>query len=189
MTTTYRHLALGAVAIAIGISAALAQTGRFEFPSGSMKPTILPGAIVNVVSYASGAQPARGDLIAFHTSAQPRTVHLMRVVGVGGDKVQVVNGALQLNGEPVKREPIADFADTDDGTPQAVKQWHETLPGGAAYNVIELVPHGPFDNTALMIVPPGHVFVLGDNRENVRDSRDPGVGMIPLANVNGRVAK
>ena len=178
-----------AVAIMLGLTASWAQTGPYKLPSASMNPTFTPGRIVNVVKHGPSAQPTPGDVIAFRVPSDMKTVFLFRVVGTTGDKVQVVKGVLHINGVAIKREQIADFADTDEGKPISVKQWRETLPGGAAYNVIHLYPSGPFDNTGVITVPAGHVFVLGDSRHNARDSRDTSVGMIPLANVVGRVAK
>lgn len=182
-------LFLTGLAIAAGASLACAQTGAYKIPSGSMKPTLMPGDVVNVAKYPAGTQPARGDLIAFRLPSDAKIVFIMRIVGLAGDKVQVVGGALQVNGEAVKREQIADFADTLDGKPHAVKRWRETLAGGLAHETIDLVPNGPLDNTAAVTVPAGHVFVLGDNRDNARDSRDPGIGTIPLDHINGRVVK
>jgi signal peptidase I len=184
-----KSIVVAAFAIAGCVSAALAQTGTYKIPSGSMKPTLMPGDVVNVAKYPAGTQPARGDLIAFRLPSDTKTVFIMRVVGLAGDKVQVVGGALQINGEAVKREQIADFADTLDGKPHPVKRWRETLTGSLAHETIDLVPNGPLDNTAAVTVPAGHVFVLGDNRDNARDSRDPSIGTIPLDHVNGRVSK
>ena len=183
------YLVTVAFATIVGLTASSAQTGPYKLPSASMNPTFIPGTIVNVVKYDAGAQPAPGDVIAFRVPSDMKTVFLFRVVGIGGDKVQVIKGALHINGDAIKREQIADFADTDEGKPISVKQWRETPPGGASYNVIHLFPSGPFDNTAVVTVPAGHVFVLGDSRHNARDSRDASVGMIPLANVIGRVVK
>jgi signal peptidase I len=103
----------------------------------------------------------------------------------------MIGGVLHINGQPVKRERIADFVETD-GTRQArVRQWRETLPNGVSYATLDLVDNGFYDNTPVYQVPAGHYFMMGDNRDNSIDSRarpeNGGVGYVPFENLVGRV--
>ena len=99
-------------------------------------------------------------------------------------------GELYINGTAVKRERMEDFEASDPcgGGPPKVKRWRETLPEGASYETLDCVDRGFYDNTNVFTVPAGHLFVLGDNRDNSTDSRVlTSVGYIPLENVIGRV--
>ena len=101
----------------------------------------------------------------------------------------MIGGALVINGQPVKRERIADYEALDAfDRPVKVAQYAETLPGGATFPVIERDgDRGFWDNTVVYTVPAGHVFTLGDNRDNSSDSRDlQSVGYIPVRNLIGR---
>lgn len=160
---------------------------RYTVPSGSMKPTILPGTVLSAFKYAPGTAPTRGDIIAFRLASEPQTTFIMRVVGLPSERLQMVNGVLQINGEPVKREPMPDFADTEDGKTRPVKRWRETLPNSVNHETLDLVEGGPFDNTAVFNVPAGGLFVLGDNRDNAQDSRLPRVGFVSVGNVVGYI--
>ena len=109
--------------------------------------------------------------------------YVKRVVGLPGDRIQMIQGQLYLNGTPVKRECLADLI--EDGWP--AKHWRETLPNGASYETLDLTDNGFFDNTQIYTVPPGAYFVLGDNRDNSQDSRVAVHGFVPFDNLVGRV--
>jgi signal peptidase I len=171
-------------ATAPGLAQELAA--RYILPSGSMKPTLLPQTTLSAFKYPSGAAPARGDIIAFRLTSNPQTVFLMRVVGLPGERIQMVDGVLQINGEPVKREQMPDFADTEDGKTIQVKRWRETLPNGVSYTTLELPYNKQSDNTEVYEVPADNYFMMGDNRHNSTDSRFPQVGFVPFENFVGR---
>ena len=181
----------------------------FHLPAASMSPTLLSGDYAFASKYAYGytryslpfspplfsgrifgADPARGDVIVFRLPKDTSTDYVKRVVGLPGDRIQMKEGELYINGTPVKRERVADFEESDvcgGGAPK-VQRWRETLPEGASYETLDCVDRGYYDNTSVFTVPAGHLFVLGDNRDNSTDSRVlTAVGYIPLENVVGRI--
>src|SRR6266511_3610152 len=109
--------------------------------------------------------------------------------GLPGDRIQMKDGELHINGAALKRERVESFEGSDacGGGPSKVKRWRETLPEGATYETLDCVDRGFYDNTNVFTVPAGHLFVLGDNRDNSTDSRVTSVGYIPLENLVGRV--
>jgi signal peptidase I len=182
----------------------------FNMPSNSMTPTLLNGDYFFVSKYAYGythyslpfsprlfsgrifgSAPERGDVVVFRLPKDDSTDYVKRVVGLPGDRIQMKEGQLYINGTAVAHEPLADFAGGDscgsnDGT--KIKRWRETLPNGASYETLDCVNNGYYDNTSVYTVPAGHFFVLGDNRDNSTDSRVlSAVGYIPLENFVGRV--
>jgi signal peptidase I len=179
----------------------------FNIPSGSMKSTLLVGdyLFVSKLSYGYsrysfpfgwpafsgrvfGADPKRGDVAVFKLPRDNSTDYIKRVIGLPGDEVQVRQGVLYLNGTAVPRRPTGTFVDIeDDGVRRTVQAFQETLPNGVTYTVLDAEPNGPFDNTNVYKVPPGHFFMMGDNRDNSTDSRVLSqVGYVPRDNFVGR---
>ncbi len=121
----------------------------------------------------------------------PRDDHIdyiKRLIGLPGDRIQMRNGVIFLNGKPVPREELALPGET---TPYGgeVHRFRETLPGGKTYLTNAYVPGGEVDNTDVYTVPPKHYFMMGDNRDNSQDSRFPeatGVGYVPEENLMGK---
>jgi signal peptidase I len=178
----------------------------FNIPSGSMKETLLVGDYLFVSKYSYGyshysfpfsppifsgriwsGSPERGDVVVFRLPKDDSTDYIKRVIGLPGDRVQMIEGVLHINGEPVKRERIEDFIDNDEGRGTRVRRWRETLPNGVSYTTLDLVENGFYDNTPPYMVPAGHFFMMGDNRDNSTDSRvQSQVGYVPLANIVGK---
>src|SRR5205823_10711530 len=132
-----------------------------------------------------GSPPARGDVAVFALPTDVSTTFIKRVIGLPGDRIQMIGGLLHINGTPVKRERVSDFVDDDNGT--RARRWRETLPNGIAYETLDLQDNGPLDDTEVYIVPPGHYFMMGDNRDDSADSRVPSVvGYVPFENLIGK---
>ncbi len=196
---------LYAVLIAIAVRTFLYEP--FNIPSGSMKPTLLVGdyLFVSKASYGysryslpfglplfSGriwaTSPERGDVAVFKLPRDGKTDYIKRIIGLPGDRIQVRQGILHINGEPVQRERIEDYVDESfAGTPNRMAQYIETLPNGVKHRIVEESDEEQFDNTRVYEVPAGHYFAMGDNRDNSQDSRVEGaVGYVPDVNLVGR---
>jgi signal peptidase I len=178
----------------------------FNIPSGSMKATLLVGDYLFVSKYSYGysqfsfplspplfsgrifgSQPERGDIVVFRLPADTSTDYIKRVIGLPGDRIQMVDGVLHINGQPTRRERIEDYIDTDEGRRTArVRRWRETLPNGVSYTTLDLPYNLQSDNTEVFNVPADHYFMMGDNRHNSTDSRFPQVGTVPFENIVGR---
>ncbi|MFO1068624.1 MAG: signal peptidase I [Geminicoccaceae bacterium] len=197
---TFRTLVY-ALLIALGVRTLLFEP--FNIPSGSMKPTLLVGDYLFVSKFSYGysryslpfglplldgrlfgRMPERGDVVVFKLPSDNSTDYIKRVIGLPGDRIQVVNGILHVNGQPVKVEPIGMFEDEERGRSAEIPMFQETLPEGVQHRILEMSNSGPFDDTQVFEVPPGHFFAMGDNRDNSQDSRV--IGFIPVENLIGR---
>ncbi|MGE0715982.1 MAG: signal peptidase I [Alphaproteobacteria bacterium] len=179
----------------------------FNIPSGSMIPTLLIGDYLFVSKFSYGYSryslpfglplisgrilsrpPERGDVAVFKYPRDNKTDYIKRIVGLPGDRLQVKGGVLHINGEPVKRQRVEDFVERSPfGGAIRFAQYIETLPNGRRHRILEITDDGPFDNTPEYVVPAGHYFAMGDNRDNSADSRDPSaVGFVPAENLVGR---
>ncbi|MEC9244691.1 MAG: signal peptidase I [Nitratireductor rhodophyticola] len=177
----------------------------FSIPSGSMRPTLLEGDYLFVTKWAYGysrhslpfspplfsgriwgSEPERGDVVVFKFPPNPSVDYIKRVVGMPGDKIQMREGELYINDKAVEREKIGQIDDPDiTEMDRPVDVYRETLPNGVSYETLDLTANGIGDNTREFIVPEGHYFMMGDNRDNSADSRFS-VGFVPAENLVGR---
>jgi signal peptidase I len=177
----------------------------FSIPSGSMRPTLLEGDYLFVTKWAYGysryslplspnlfsgriwgSDPERGDVVVFKFPPNPSLDYIKRVIGLPGDRVQVKDGVLYINDEAVQREKIGEITNPDiTETDRPVDVYRETLPNGVSYDTLDLTPNSAGDNTREFVVPEGHYFMMGDNRDNSADSRFT-VGFVPEDHLVGR---
>lgn len=196
-------------AVLIAVSVHTIAYKPFNIPSGSMKPTLLVGDYLFVSKFAYGysrysipfspplfngrlfdRKPVLGDVIVFRGPNDDRD-YVKRLVGFPGDRIQMQDGVLHINGAPCPLRQIEDFqsVDEDSGELLTYKQYVETLPNGVEHRILKLMPFGSsrWDNTQEYVVPEGHYFGVGDNRDQSADSRIlTGIGYIPEVNLIGR---
>ena len=190
--------------IAIGIRTVAFEP--FNIPSGSMIPTLLVGDYLFVSKFSYGysrhsmpfspnlfsgrilgAMPQRGDVAVFKLPRDTSQDYIKRIIGLPGDVIQVRRGVLHVNGTAVRLERLGPYVVEGDGPRMTVELRREFLPGGRTHLIVEQGDDAPLDNTPEFTVPEGHVFAMGDNRDNSLDSPVPSaVGMIPWENLVGR---
>jgi signal peptidase I len=180
----------------------------FHIPSGSMKDTLLVGDYLFVSKYTYGYsrfsfplslpifkgrildshKPQRGDVVVFRVPSDTRIDFIKRIIGLPGDQVQVKGGIVYINGAPLPRTPTGEFADAENpSNVKSIKRFAETLPEGKVIGILKQYEHGAADDTQLFNIPPGHYFMMGDNRDNSHDSRYLNdVGYVPEENLVGR---
>jgi len=128
----------------------------------------------------------RGDVVTF-VRAAGGTQFVKRIVGVGGDTVQMIDGVVQLNGKPVALEAAGRITIRATKSQTGDTRLIEHLGPGEAHYIVDSASGAPGDDTGVFTVPRGFYFVLGDNRDNSMDSRFAQFGMIPAQNIRGRV--
>jgi signal peptidase I len=172
----------------------------FRIPSDSMMPTLLDGDFIFVNKYAYGlrlpvinskivgiGEPQRGDVIVFRLPSDPSTNYIKRLIGLPGDHIAVRDDVLYVNGQKIDVQL--------NGLYQGVGQSGARNPGArlgterlgeVVHNVLYLNRQPPdYDQ----VVPEGHYFFMGDNRDNSRDSRFPEVGFVPERNLVGKAVR
>ena len=173
----------------------------FSIPSGSMMPTLVVGDYLFVSKWSYGfskfslpfspnlfsgrilaMDPQRGDVVVFRKPNEPETDYIKRLIGLPGDRIQVRGGVLFINGQAVPKEPAGSFV-SEGGA--EVPQFRETLPNGVSYITLDAEQGSAGDDTREFVVPEGHYFMMGDNRDNSLDSRFD-VGYVPFENFVGK---
>jgi len=154
----------------------------FHIPAASMVPTIrVDDYIATLMLAEREAEIQPCDVAVFKKPGsleQPEVDYVKRVVAVAGDRVAYVGGRLRLNGQIVPREKIR--------VEGSATIYRETLPNGCSYLIQEMDDRNMLDNTGEIVVPPGHFYGLGDNRDDSLDSRVPNFGPIPNENYRAR---
>ncbi|MGP1396171.1 MAG: signal peptidase I [Inquilinaceae bacterium] len=175
----------------------------FNIPSGSMVPTLLVGDYLFVSKYSYGysrytlafglplfdgrvlgGEPERGDVIVFREPSDTSVDFIKRLIGLPGDRIQVREGRLYINGTLIERERVGGLLDVNQTGRRETTRYIETLPNGRSYTIEEISDEQVMDNTTEFLVPEGHYFFMGDSRDNSQDSRR--IGPVPEENLVGR---
>jgi signal peptidase I len=165
-----------------------------------------------------GGYPEPGDVVVFKKPPQNKDDYIKRAIAMPGDVVQMRAGVLEINGKPIKKVRLPDFVtpvtqgmrdavalegglyacyrpefeeDAKGGGRQCrYRHFRETLPNGRSYEILDIADAEKGDDTEPLVVPDGHVFFMGDNRDRSADSRFPAtgvaIGMVPVENILGR---
>jgi signal peptidase I len=177
----------------------------FSIPTASMQSTMMIGDyfVANKWAYGLGkysfgfevplpnrilaiGEPQRGDIAVFHNISNED--YIKRIIGLPGDRIQMKQGRLYINGEMVPREEVGRGLDVNDSLMTVpVTIYNETLPNGVVHSIQEISDDDFLDNTAEYVVPAGHYFMMGDNRDRSADSRILNeVGYVPATNLIGK---
>ena len=174
----------------------------YTIPSGSMKPALIPGDYVISTDVSKDYQPKRGEVL-IHRHPINQQAYVSRVIGLPGEKIRLIDGQVEINGQTAKYAELPPFTETMPtsppfprcatvtpiGSPCHKEQLLERLPDGTEVKVLN-ISQTRLDNTGTFSIPDGHYFVLGDNRDNAIDSRVPlhsgGIGFVGQHQLIGR---
>ncbi len=198
------------VALAIAFVLRVLLFQPFTIPSASMEPNLYEGDYIVVSKWAYGYSkfssglpinlplgddrvfgraPNRGDIVVFKLPRDDKTDYIKRVIGLPGDRIQMISNKLHINGQPVGDVVVSEGEIADIFGPRSVTQVRETLPNGKTFMTQDFGPGGDLDDTPVYEVPVGYYFMMGDNRDNSIDSRveqSSGVGLVPDENLVGK---
>ena len=187
----------------------------YNIPSGSMLKNLLVGDYIFVSKFAYGysknslpfslpiipgrvfsSPPKRGDVAVFKLPSDGRTDYIKRVIGLPGDKVQIIDGEVFINDKKLIYKKIGVYSDNNlvnrkkralGCRNEDLEILTETLPNGRSYEILNSAIESYADNTGVYNVPENHFFMMGDNRDNSQDSRYlKSVGFVPFNNLVGR---
>jgi signal peptidase I len=186
-----------------------AAYATYHIPSESMVPTLEVGDRLTVNKYAYGysrhslpldmslpesvfkgralaGEPERGDIVVFvHPKRSDRMIK--RLIGLPGDRIAVDNGQVILNGKQLERKLESTYRFREfEGHIVEVHRYIETLPSGRSHPILEYTHRARHPSMQEITIPPGHYFMMGDNRGNSSDSRFSDMGLVPAENLVGR---
>jgi signal peptidase I len=155
-------------------------------PTTKMMPNMVEGDVVLADLRQEGREPRRGELIVSWYDAD--TIYIDRVIGLPGDRIALRAGQLVLNGVEIAQEPAGKLEYDSLGSREIRNLFVETLPGAKPYKIARMIEGGGFlDNIPETVVAPGHLYLLGDNRDNSVDSRVPSRGQVKIESVIARI--
>ncbi len=167
----------------------------YRVPTGSLEPTIMPGDFIAVSQFDYGLHlpvlntvvlktglPRRGDIVLFRWPVNPNINYVKRVIGVPGDHIKYVNKRLSINGKPCGLTYMGKAVDQEPDGGMVVDKYEENLLG-VSHDIL-INPYTKLSGDFDYVVPLGHYFVMGDNRDNSNDSRS--WGAVPYANLIGK---
>ncbi|MDR2527151.1 MAG: signal peptidase I [Rickettsiales bacterium] len=176
----------------------------FYIPSGSMKPGLLEGDFIIVSKYDFGytkysfpfamlpfngrigfnkSNVKRGDVLVFRTPKDPSVAYIKRLIGLPGDKIQVIDSILYINDSKIEKEYVGDFIENEN---EPLVKGNQEIIDGNKFITLDKMDNPIADNTPIFNVPEGYYFFMGDNRDNSLDSRFLDTGFIPEENLIGK---
>ena len=179
----------------------------FHIPSSSMYPNLLIGDYIFVNKFSYGysrysfpfglnifqgrifeSQPSRGDIIVFRLPSNPSINYIKRLIGLPGDKIQIINGSIYINDQEIIKNYQGDSIEIENKQKILYQKYLETLFDGKKFTTYHRA-NTPQDNTGIYFVPEGHYFFMGDNRDDSQDSRFLSlVGFVPFENLIGKAS-
>ncbi len=167
----------------------------FRIPSGSMMPTLLVGDFILVNKFSYGlrlpvlnkkvleiGEPQRGDIVVFRNPQDPSIDYIKRVVGIPGDRIAYRDKILYINGQAMPQTPNGSYVGVGSGVSMSGAELREENLDGVQHQILVRADASGAEGD--MTIPPGHYFMLGDNRDNSKDSRY--IGPIPEQNLVGK---
>jgi signal peptidase I len=183
---------LDGASMALKFTAAGIPVRSYNTPSAAMAPTLVVGDVFLADLRDASRTPRRGDVVVFRGPRDPSITYVKRVVGLPGERVQMTDGRLSIDGRLLKRREIWPYTMDPSGQRLVFHHYVETLPTAddgppVEHGILEASDRQPYDDTPDFIIPAEHCFMMGDNRDNSLDSRVAEMGPVPIGNIIGRV--